>query len=787
MMRIRSYILVIFSVLIISSCSLDRGDLKPYRDGSVEIIATPIPFSNHNVTTKANKSDEESKISSLMLFILDSDDNVVDYKYERGSNPVFIISRESYSSSESDTRMDNASIYILANIEEDTGVSWVGKTLSDVLDLSADVSGISLNSGTYLPMMGIKSSVDLSLDGTLESNLMNIPLDHLHAKIIVNLSVDPIQDIDGYIPQFHLEEWSVHNVPNKVDFRSGGMFGSTSGVTSYQSVSDMNDVFISQDYSGNNPISKTTGVLSFVFYVPEHRIDHSGIPYCTYPSGILENEKQRYKPIAFDTENQYPTFVRMKGSYSDHQGHKHNVSYDLYLGENNTDNFNLTRNYQYTNNVVITGITNSNDAEDNTVSVDHRVNIEHGGFHVQLERETMLDSHYEVRPLRVKLNSSGRVVVSIKNPAENVWLRMEKSPDKRDFFTTDLVTSTLAESYSCEISDNSDNCVWFYIDENTNIGDGYREAIVNVSYYEDGSSLTTSLDYIFRQRNLYQVIGQDGVRVYNIEYFEEYLNNYDSDDSYGLTDEEGMEWGLDGLQISDTHRAMYVKSGDGGIIGAIISWLVNNWGLAESKIKYDFYLTRDKETTSNSITVNDYSGYEFCDKIVSKAGIGVLKLDDAPKSAVEYCYNKNKRNSDGTISDVHWYLPAIDEMEDIAIGAYSVFEDFQNKYYWSSQPAYKRNKFDYYIYLFGWINVADGEYMSDNLNYTRATKVNYQGDGAYVLAPSEMSGYYEHMYYYSGDESRTRIEDLSQDGTQVFGEGYHSRTNQKNRIRCVYK
>ena len=41
--------------------------------------------------------------------------------------------------------------------------------------------------------------------------------------------------------------------------------------------------------------------------------------------------------------------------------------------------------------------------------------------------------------------------------------------------------------------------------------------------------------------------------------------------------------------------------------------------------------------------------------------------DAQPQSAVEYCGNKNKRNSDGTIDydNMTWYLPAIDEIEDI--------------------------------------------------------------------------------------------------------------------------
>ena len=63
-------------------------------------------------------------------------------------------------------------------------------------------------------------------------------------------------------------------------------------------------------------------------------------------------------------------------------------------------------------------------------------------------------------------------------------------------------------------------------------------------------------------------------------------------------------------------------------------------------------------------------------------------LNDDAESAVEYCYNKNKRNSsDGKVpNEFQWYLPATDEIEHIVSGGFGEFEVFQNKFYWSSQP-----------------------------------------------------------------------------------------------------
>ncbi|MBQ5700762.1 MAG: hypothetical protein IIV68_01425, partial [Alistipes sp.] len=71
-----------------------------------------------------------------------------------------------------------------------------------------------------------------------------------------------------------------------------------------------------------------------------------------------------------------------------------------------------------------------------------------------------------------------------------------------------------------------------------------------------------------------------------------------------------------------------------------------------------------------------------------KAKIDGIILTEDPKSAFAYCYNKNKRNADGTIdiNNIKWFLPAIDEIEDIALGAYDEFDKvFQNEKYWSCQ------------------------------------------------------------------------------------------------------
>ena len=103
-------------------------------------------------------------------------------------------------------------------------------------------------------------------------------------------------------------------------------------------------------------------MFTLTFYVPEHVVlpTHTENTY-PFPDGLLEAERQRYKPKMFDT-SKCPTYVLVDGEYTDHYGQLTRVQYRLYLGQDNTDDFSIFRNQQLDNNVVIRGLTNSTDA-----------------------------------------------------------------------------------------------------------------------------------------------------------------------------------------------------------------------------------------------------------------------------------------------------------------------------------------------------------------------------------------------------------------------------------------
>jgi hypothetical protein len=253
--------------------------------------------------------------------------------------------------------------------------------------------------------------------------------------------------------------------------------------------------------------------------------------------------------------------------------------------------------------------------------------------------------------------------------------------------------------------------------------------------------------------------------------------------------EEGMPWGLPNVQLSNEHRSFTNSRGNS-------SWdnYINNNILPT----YDFYIEKhdgDFAAEAGATMVHSYAGQHFTEDIVikSKNGVSNLTMDQQASGAVEYCYNRNKRNSDGSITKILWYLPSADELEDFIVPAYSSFEEFQNNYYWTSQPAYTRNAF-YYEFkepsgFLGLGSKTTDTYgfivYEDNTGYARATKVVYAG-GKYDTAPSgldptptplvdnrakkgetnsDIFGYFYMMRYWKRDNRGGK--DYGQDKTQI--------------------
>ena len=790
-MRYIHYIFILVASIVVSACV--TTDIDEYRKpvdrptygGDLQVVGRITQYSDCDVATRSKKEGDESKVTSMGLALFPINDNgtignCLYYDFQLGGSIVFIVDRH-------DEVFDNYvdkefAMYIFANMQDANGFpttseAGVGKSLdyftkcavaasTTVKDVPANGFPMVGSLGNTLTIDGIESDgktlilkptqTDANVDGLplvgdtptdIEpTDNLEIPLKSLYAKFSFTISVVPDQEIVGNkAPRFDLVSYQVNNIAATVD--------------SDASTNDDNAVESSGEISMGNYAQGATKA-TFTFYLPERYLTptkniNNVLPDNLKDASTEEQEKyrQRYKNKLVD--DKAATYVTITGKYTDHQENAYDVFYNIYLGGNNYDDFNIIRNTHYDNSITIRGISASNDQSVNGgISIDWRVNVVRSTpLVINLRRESLLDAHYEVRPLRLRLvgeniptgtSATVQIISGDLTDSGNPWIRLEasgttndyittagSSNGKRKYFTTDLVTTTLADRGKSVTVNNltrDNQTVWIYVDENTKTTS--RAAIVRVSYDDDDK------DFEIVQHGLFMVTGADSGRGYYIEQYEEYLYNYDSEDSYGQIREEGMPWGLDGTQLSNKYNSFTINENNS-------QW--NDYLKTTDVPKYDFYIKKyDSGVVEEcgATKIREFAGQEFTSEIASNpaADIEYLTMDKQPRGAVEYCYSKNKRNADGTV-DVQWYLPSADELEDFIVPAYSAFEEFQDNYYWTSQPAYYRNVF-YYEYDHSYWDKKMTIYCfpvyDDNTYYARATKVVYN-NGAYDYVPSGLN------------------------------------------------
>lgn len=796
-MRYTKFIALLATMLVSVACFQDDLDFGGERIDTesdiITIYGNVARFADCEVSTRANKTPEESYVSKMALAVFTKDGKeCIHYELRDGSNLLYTLDRAKIRENHGD-KYDNVPcvMYIFANMPSLPNPWPDDYTLEKLLNLAYPAPGYPApgltRPDTGFPMIGSLGDesrdgkefvlipmpddgrMELPTVGGIPTDYLNIPMSAIFAKMSFEITVSPDQDVDVHAPaRFEMTGYEVHNLPSEVSFNENWNKEGSQPVSG-----ELVEVAISGIAQGGDEGSGS--IIEFDFYLPErlvtpetlakdytYPLGENGIDVTGYSQIPAKNKKyaQRYKPKLLG-DGQKPTYITIKGKYRDHQEQYYGVEYDIYLGADNYGDFNIKRNNQYYNKLNIRGITSSNDQslDQGAISIDHRVNVERSSpLIVSIRRETQLDAHFEVRPMRLRISGervpagATAVVEVLDENGEGgdkvpTWVRLERSgatdeyittgvsAGKRKYFTADLVTNTLKNSTRIEVSDlkNKENStVWIYVDEanEATTTRTTRSATIRVTYTDDEGNNDVK-DYHISQYNLLQIQGKENPEPYYIECYEEYLYNYDSEDSYGQIREEGMPWGLEGVQLSNEHRS-FTNDTDNS------SW--NNYINNNTLPTYDFYINKhdgDFAAEAGATMVHSYAGQHFTEDIVKKSKNGVrnLTMDQLASGAVEYCYNRNKRNSDGSITKILWYLPSADELEDFIVPAYASFEEFQDNYYWTSQPAYIRNV--YYYEDSG--NTFPFIVYDDNPKCARATKVVAKGNNVYEYALSGLN------------------------------------------------
>lgn len=764
--------LLIFSVMTagIVSCIKEVPDEIIADDvHDVTMVARMTEYSYRDVDTKALNLDKfESDVKSLYFIVFDEDGDRVSVK--KGNMDSFSAVFHS------DEQYTDATVCCVANMRQSYVLDTL-LTLSELYDSHYKVSyapveetgcvGIPvLEDGSYaIPMIGVAENINFSVIGT---EPFAITLRRLFSKVVVNFGLDLADKVSSSSdPYFRFAEYTVSNLPAYV------RLAETEDETDYAGFMEPQTVAFSDMklYDMSDP-------YSFVFYVPESSIQPEVTPEIQSQDWYF-NRDPRYKPVLAEGLN--AAYVTLSGSYlptGDGNQMGYDLKYNIFLGENNFDSFSLRRNVLYNNDVTIRGFSGIGwDAE-----VDHRVDVEVNGFLVGFERTSLLDSHYEVRPLRVKFDKSfdteGEVFIEVLNADDETgevpsWVRLERplttggvycdNNTKRRYFTTDLVTGVLAESgksvrYNPLISEADrlgEIPVWVYVDENSagsanEFNAEPRRAVIRVGFRNAQDKTLYYQDYIISQRPVYPVkSGILGMQTYGMEFYEEYLHNYDVipefDDvpEYDTKSEQGLVWGLDEVHLSRNKRSVYTDNVEVTEVNlsafgmelpltsldtlasvfpssALSSMMNAQIGQAQSVLPYyDFYNSSDMESVNvPTLSARDYEGYEMNVEIIhnlllnhsgeTEAKLNGISLNEDELSVIAYCYNKNKRDADGNVatlakgtdsiintSNLRWYAPSLAELASVMANNYSSEEEFSvfaDNLYWSCQPSYDKGE-----------------------------------------------------------------------------------------------
>lgn len=850
--------LALIAGLMSVSCIQELELETPVVENDVVTLVPRVQSFANKYVTKAEEpySDDEKKISTLTVLIFNSAGNFV-YKKELSSGATsFTLNKSLIASGD----METSTVVMLANIAlgELTTPDGVitDKNIKDltVSDLEAStytppssipsvIKSDALSSINGFPMIGGQKGVNLSASKDQQSPI-EIGLKMLYAKIKFQIAVAAEGSENQYLHdgvKFNMTGCTINNTTQTTTLAIPDNKGQAKVDFLGIPLKDDNDVVITAEADGATPSSSyynsdaTTvhsgssiskgSQLDLTFYILESRFNHGVDVTTIYPwkdayGNVLEgyeSYQQMYKPMLV-TEAGNPnkggkglaTNVRLSGTYTDYRGTDWNVDYTVYLGKDNSQNFQVDRNSEYTNIITIKGIRNSSSAAtgEGEVWIDHRVNVSYADDSaddcVTITRQTLIDSHIEVRPLRVKwgkdskgndlytfarvylpyyTQDNGTTWVQRDEAASRNWIGIElgdktgslycsgndnPSKGKRKYFTESLVselndikenTDIVSEGGDKFIALSNNQCAWVYIDEYWNDESAAanpatvnREAKIVVDFctIENNSiKVKNREEYILSQQPLINIY--DGK--YYVENYEEYLYSYDSHDRYSIetspTDYtgQGLEWGFTKDGTERVSKSQFVTKK-----------VISDWAPTNNEA-YDFIHENDKvalgedymvvDKNGGSIDLSKNNGYNFTYNASANNGVTVSRMDKMPENAYQYCLSKNKfkEGSDGEGNEmlIRWYVPDVYELSDIFQYEQSPLSD--DSYYWSSQVPYNIVQ-----------NSIIGTIASEDESKARAVS---KGKG---IEPKERSSKHKIRCLYNRNGEEANMEDRTPEG-----------------------
>lgn len=617
--------------LVLSACQSDVLENIPSEDnGDMVYFGMNLPEAEDIVVTRAEASEMEKEIHTVHILAFDNGGSCF-YNEE-----VYNDSEASYAPTsvlaipkKSGENYTNCTIYAITNVGTDEGVAQGSYDFTKVTsqdDLKATYGYRLLqgnNSGdltqrSCIPMTGYVENIDMTRSTSI-GNPYKIELERVLARVTFSVSVTN-PDLE-----FYFNNWTVGSLP-----RYSYVIPQDDDMTSKPEGVEYEPYFPSNDTEENLTTygvskwidSSTTDAQTYGFYMYENR--RGGRLQNPNPDNLYGDvgdyaDEIKNQTDGTGTDPKFKTlyapanasFIILTGVIRDKNQNVNSFAYKIALGADNATDYNIKRNHNYVYNIKINGLT----YDDITVDAfDSRV---HKAYALQISApySQQMDAHYDKRYLDI-LASPGDLELQFyptQADAEaetnaitnNGWIVLSEM----DTYNIDIDP---AESTKKTYKFNDVEHKEYFIYTQENLTPEARSVVLRVKHTPTAESSEVVNNPVVR----YYTYTQAGVIEVNGVYVESY-------EEYGMNlDPYSPEQAVQGLQWGGTAEINAYDTQNGY---SNTSQILNTLGHSNDLI-------------NATMLYKDY--------------------------AAGYCYNKNKRNADGSISpeNYKWYMPAIDQL-----------------------------------------------------------------------------------------------------------------------------
>ena len=317
-------------VAMCSSCQPEEAEVVSTEEGLPATIQLNVQAEEKpDIQTRTVDTDI---INDVHILIYDSNGELIGQKYEKPINGAITVNTKS---------ANNCTIYVVANTGDANFFAGYDKHSEKSLTDRAYTLATwdALNSSSDLPMTGIKEKVNITAG---KQSLGNLEVARMAAKVILKIDVAAHSGIT-------IKDYSLHNVPLKSYYILRPL--STESVVTDTNTTPGDDAVSATDnthWTNGTKVAVNASSVSANFYMFENR------------RGVVSSITKQKDKVLANAPTQ-ATYVEINGIVGNVT-----ATWKVYLGANNTSNFNIKRNCTYTYNITLNDV----------VTADTRVNLD---------------------------------------------------------------------------------------------------------------------------------------------------------------------------------------------------------------------------------------------------------------------------------------------------------------------------------------------------------------------------------------------------------------------------